>query len=88
MQKFEIDKYTITGYQDANETDQYSSGKVWDETQIHKEFRPFIENLTNEEKKNLIILTHTPPRGRVLELNSCIFVSPYIDVSCNHPLSS
>jgi Icc-related predicted phosphoesterase/ribosomal protein S14 len=69
LEKFEIDGYTITGYQDANETDQYSSGKCWDETQIHKEFRPFLEKLTNEERKNLILLTHTPPRG-VLDFSS------------------
>ncbi|MHA1236060.1 MAG: metallophosphoesterase family protein, partial [Candidatus Hodarchaeales archaeon] len=69
LQKFEIDSYTIIGYQDSNETDQYSSGKVWAETQIHKELRPVLSNLTNEEKKNLIVLTHTPPRG-ILDFSS------------------
>ncbi|MCK4847445.1 MAG: metallophosphoesterase [Candidatus Heimdallarchaeota archaeon] len=69
LQKFEIDNYTVTGYQDANETDQYSSGKVWDETQIHKEFRPFVESMSNETRKNLITLTHTPPRG-ILDFSS------------------
>ncbi|MHA2030562.1 MAG: metallophosphoesterase family protein [Candidatus Kariarchaeaceae archaeon] len=69
MRKYKIDKYTISGYQDANETDEHSSGKCWDETQIHKEYRPFISNLTKEERKNLILITHTPPRG-ILDFSS------------------
>ncbi len=65
----QMSDFTIIGYQDANKTDIYSSGKCWEETAIHKELRPIIEKLSNEQKKQLIILTHTPPRG-ILDFSS------------------
>ena len=61
--------FTLIGYQDANKTDVYSSGKCWEETVIHHELRPLIENLSSEQKKQLILLTHTPPRG-ILDFSS------------------
>ncbi|MHA1978202.1 MAG: metallophosphoesterase family protein [Candidatus Hodarchaeales archaeon] len=61
--------FTLIGYQDANKTDIYSSGKCWEETVIHHELRPIIENLSTEQKKQLILLTHTPPRG-ILDFSS------------------
>ncbi|MHA1995669.1 MAG: metallophosphoesterase family protein [Candidatus Hodarchaeales archaeon] len=64
-----MSNFTILGYQDANKTDIYSSGKCWEETTIHHDLRPIIESLSNEQKKQLILLTHTPPRG-ILDFSS------------------
>ncbi len=41
----------------------YSSGKCWEETEIHHELRPIIDDMSIKTRKKLIILTHTPPRG-------------------------
>ncbi len=64
-----MSNFIILGYQDANKTDIYSSGKCWEETTIHHDLRPIIESLSNEQKKQLILLTHTPPRG-ILDFSS------------------
>lgn len=64
-----IHDFIVIGFQDANETDMYSSGKCWEEPIIHRELRPMIEKMNTEERKNLILLTHTPPRG-ILDFSS------------------
>ncbi len=68
-QVHKVDNFTVVGYQDANKTDPYSSGKSWEEPTIHHDLRPIIERLTKEQKDQLILLTHAPPRG-ILDFSS------------------
>jgi Icc-related predicted phosphoesterase/ribosomal protein S14 len=58
-----INGFSVIGFQDANKTDMHSTGKCWEEPEIHQELRPMVEGMSVAERKNLIILTHTPPRG-------------------------
>ncbi|MFX0212150.1 MAG: metallophosphoesterase [Candidatus Hodarchaeota archaeon] len=59
----------ILGYGDANKTTDDHSGKCWDETAIFRDFQYIIQDLDPEEKQQIILLTHTPPRG-ILDFSS------------------
>ena len=69
QQVHQVEGFTVVGYQDANRTDMLSSGKCWEETAIHHELRPIIKELTKEQRNNLILLSHAPPRG-ILDFSS------------------
>lgn len=58
----------IVGYDDANKTID-PSGKCWEEPKIVEDLQPLIKNLKMKERKKLIVLTHTAPRG-VLDFSS------------------
>ncbi|MHA1974039.1 MAG: metallophosphoesterase [Candidatus Hodarchaeales archaeon] len=59
----------IIGYGDANKTSDEHSGKCWEEPSIVKDIKPLLAKLEGKERKNVIFLTHTPPRG-ILDFSS------------------
>jgi len=64
-----LEDIPIVGYNDANKTLESPSGMCWDEPDLEHDLTPIIDELSPAERKNVILLTHTPPRG-ILDFSS------------------
>ena len=64
-----LEDIPILGYNDANKILETPSGKSWDEPDLEHDLIPILDDLSPTERKKLILLTHTPPRG-ILDFSS------------------